>query len=219
MVQDITGPRALAERQALLAREMDHRAKNLLAVMQTIVRLTRAPDLEGYRQAIEGRIGTVARAHSLLSGERFRRAQLRRLVEEELAPYAGPDPVSARIRVVGPDLPLAPAAVQALAMALHELATNAAKYGALSVPGGLLAVEWELAEAGSLLRLRWTERDGPPVPAGLARRGFGSRLILATIEEQLGGWVVKEWDPAGLRCEIGIPAGRSVAAAAAPPTG
>jgi PAS domain S-box-containing protein len=212
LFHDLTEQRAAAERQMLLAREMDHRAKNMLAILQSVVRLTRAPDLKGYMQAIEGRIGAVARAHSLLSGDRFRGAQLRRLVEEELAPFAGAP--SDRIRIAGPDLPLAPQAVQCLAMALHEMATNAAKYGALSVPAGTLAVTWEVLHAEDLLRLRWVEGGGPPVPCDAGRRGFGSRLIQATIEEQLGGWVVKDWNREGLRCEIGIPARRSIIAAA-----
>lgn len=208
ILQDITERRATAERQALLAREVDHRAKNLLAVMQSIIRLTGAPDLKSYKQAIEGRISAVARVHSLLAAERWRHAKLRRLVQEELAPY---DATPERIRASGPDLLLLPSAVQALGMTLHELATNAAKYGALSVPGGSLSITWEVAEAQELLHLRWQEQGGPPVKApAAARRGFGSRVVTATIEEQLGGKVAMAWEPAGLRCDIAIPLPRAI---------
>ncbi|MBX6743349.1 MAG: PAS domain S-box protein [Acetobacteraceae bacterium] len=208
VLQDITERRATAERQALLAREVDHRAKNLLSVMQSIIRLTSAPDLQSYKQAIEGRISAVARAHSLLAAERWRHAKLRRLVREELAPY---DAAAKRVRLSGPELLLLPGAVQALAMVLHELATNAAKYGALSVPGGSLSLGWEVAESEGLLYLRWQEQGGPPVQAPTAaRRGFGSRVIAATIEEQLGGRIAMAWDPAGLRCDIAIPLSRVI---------
>ncbi len=207
VLQDITERRATAERQALLAREVDHRAKNLLAVMQSIIRLTHAPDLRSYIRAIDGRISAVARAHSLLAAERWRHARLRRLVQEELAPYGA---AAERIQTDGPDLLLLPDAVQALGMALHELATNAAKYGALSVLGGALSITWGLAEAEGLLKLRWQERGGPLVKRPGARRGFGSRVIAATIKEQLGGQVAMAWETAGLRCDIAIPISRAI---------
>jgi PAS domain S-box-containing protein len=207
ILQDITERRATAEHQALLAREVDHRAKNLLAVVQSIIRLTGSPDLKSYRQAIEGRIGAIARAHSLLAAERWRHARLRRLVLEELAPY---DPAAEHIRSEGPDLLLLPGAVQALGMTLHELATNAAKYGALSVLGGSLSITWEVVEAEGLLKLRWQEQGGPLVQAPGSRRGFGSRVIAATIGEQLGGRVAMAWEPTGLCCDIAIPLPRAI---------
>jgi PAS domain S-box-containing protein len=212
LVQDITERRALAERQSLLVREMEHRAKNLLAVVQCIIRLTREADLKGTIRAIEGRIGAVARAHSLLSAERCKQALLEPLVREELAPY-GPrqgDLLSSRITIAGPPVPLAPDAVQPLAMALHELATNAAKYGALSGPEGRVSVIWELLPADRL-RLRWQERGGPPASPPGTRRGFGTRVITGTIGEQLGGTALMDWAPEGLCCDITIPAAHGLA--------
>lgn len=115
-----------------------------------------------------------------------------------------------RIRSAGPDLLLLPDAVQALGMALHELATNAAKYGALSVLGGSLSITWDVAEEDGLLKLCWQERGRPLVQAPGPRRGFGSRVIAATIEEQLGGHAAMAWEPEGLRCDIALPLSRAI---------
>jgi PAS domain S-box-containing protein len=197
---DITDRKEAEERQALLAREVDHRAKNALAVVQAIVSLTRAYDIKQFVAAVEGRIQALARAHSLLSDSRWRGANIAELIREELAPYRAPS--FDRVAVSGSSLSLEPSAAQALALALHELATNAAKYGALSLPSGSVQVAWELT--GTTLELRWVEAGGPPVeqaPPG----GFGIRVIKAGIESQLGGIVEFEWRRAGLRCAIRIP--------------
>src|SRR5262245_17455238 len=139
---DITERKLTEERQVLLAREVDHRARNALAVVQSIVRLTRADSIEDYVAAVEGRIRALSRAHMLLSRSRWEGADLHKLVEEELAPYRPSEPGS--VSASGPEVVLQPATAQALALALHELATNAAKYGALSSAAGKVRLTWEL---------------------------------------------------------------------------
>jgi two-component sensor histidine kinase/CheY-like chemotaxis protein len=195
---DITDRKEADERQVLLAREVDHRARNALAVIQSIIRLTRAKSVDDYVQAIEGRIKALARAHTLLSDSRWRGADLATLVGEELAPYRAGD----KIQCGGPDISLQPATAQGLALALHELATNAAKHGALSSPDGKVSLEWELG--ADALTLHWVENSGPPV-AEPSSRSFGLKVIAASIEQQLGGKAIFEWNRAGLRCLFAIP--------------
>jgi PAS domain S-box-containing protein len=211
---DITERREAAEREQLLARELDHRAKNLLAVVQSVLALTRATSLEAFRTAVEGRIQALGRAHSMLSASRWEGADLHRIVAEELAPYAGSG--NDRVEVVGPALVLKPAAAQSLSLVVHELATNAAKYGALSTAAGTVQVLWEVATGLSRspeLRLTWTERGGPLVasPAGPQRKGFGSRLIRGSIERQLGGRLSLQWSEEGLAATIEVPVHRTLA--------
>jgi len=195
---DITDRKEADERQILLAREVDHRARNALAVIQSIIRLTHANSVEDYVQAIEGRIKALARAHTLLSDSRWNGADLGSLVNEELAPYRAGD----RIRCGGPDISLQPATAQGLALALHELATNAAKHGALSAPGGKISLDWQLQ--GDALTLHWVENDGPRI-AEPTSRSFGLKVIAASIQQQLGGRASFDWNPQGLRCAVSIP--------------
>jgi PAS domain S-box-containing protein len=197
---DVTERRAAEERQTLLMREVDHRAKNALAVVRSVLRLTRAEDPRRYAEAVEGRVSALARAHTLLAQDYWRGAGIQAVVEQELAPYRG----EARVVIGGPPLRLVADAVQPLSMALHELATNAAKYGALSVPGGRVEVSWVLDPATGRLRLHWAEHGGPPIAAPPERRGFGSTLVAAIVRGQLGGAAELRWDPAGLRCTLEI---------------
>ena len=139
---DITERKNAEERQSLLVREVDHRARNALAVVQSIVRLTRAESKEAYVAAVEGRITALSRAHVLLSQSRWQGASLRRILDEELDPYRRTE--AEKIAAGGPEVFLEPATAQILALALHELATNAAKYGALSSPHGRVRLSWEL---------------------------------------------------------------------------
>lgn len=199
---DITDRKAADEQQQLLAREVDHRAKNALALVQSIVRLTKADNQSAYVAAIEGRIRALSTAHNVLAQSRWQGADLGGLVGEELAPFLTGD--SNRTAIGGPELTLQPVAAQTLALALHELATNAAKYGALSSIEGRLNVTWALDD-GRLV-LRWIESGGPKVKAPKTQ-GFGSRIIKASIERQLGGTVSFDWNPDGLRCEIAVPCG------------
>jgi PAS domain S-box-containing protein len=197
---DITDRKQAEERQVLLAREVDHRARNALALVQSIVRLTRADNIKSYITAVDGRIGALARAHTLLAQSRWQGADLARLVNEELAPFGtgGPE----RITIAGADVSLEPRTAQTLALALHELSTNAAKYGALSVRSGQVAVKWELQSHGVLLH--WTESGGPQ-PQPPAAPGFGIRLISASIERQLAGEAIFDWRPEGLACTLRVP--------------
>ncbi|MGK7869935.1 type II toxin-antitoxin system ParD family antitoxin [Falsiroseomonas sp. E2-1-a20] len=202
VARDITESRRAEERQALLAREVDHRAKNALAVVQAALRLTRAPDLPSYIRAIEGRVGALARTQTLLAENRWNGADLRALLQGEIAPFIG----GQRVLLDGPLVALAPMTAQALAMAVHELATNAVKHGALSVATGRVAITWSLqGEGARSLRLHWTEAGGPPVPERPPRRGFGSRVLDATLRGQLGGCVELEWRRDGLACTVAVP--------------
>ncbi len=195
---DISKRKEAEERQVLLAREVDHRARNALAVIQSIIRLTRAKTVDDYVQAIEGRIKALARAHTLLSDSRWQGADLATLVTEELAPYRAGD----KITIGGPDISLQPATAQGLALALHELATNAAKHGALSSPSGKITLDWQLHS--DALALNWAETGGPGI-ASPSSRSFGLIVIVASIEQQLGGKAAFDWDPKGLRCAFSIP--------------
>jgi two-component sensor histidine kinase/DNA-binding response OmpR family regulator len=197
---DVTDRKEAEERQNLLAREVDHRARNALAVIQSIIRLTRAKSVEDYVAAIEGRIKALARAHTLLSDSRWDGADLATLVDEELAPYRTGD----KVTMDGPDVSLQPSTAQGLALALHELATNAAKHGALSSVTGRVGLAWQLMP--NALVLNWTESGGPLI-APPATRSFGLRVIRASIEQQLEGEVAFDWDQKGLRCALSIPRG------------
>lgn len=201
---DITERKEAEQRQLLLAREVDHRARNALAVVQAIVRLTKSDTKETYVRAVEGRIQALAQAHTLLSESRWHGADVKRLVVEEIAPYGGADP--ARVRADGPAVSLAPERAQSLALALHELATNSAKYGALSVPEGTLTVNWSVED--SALALRWVEAGGPAVVPPTSH-GFGTKIMNASIKHQIGGNVAFDWLPSGLQCALQIPLGRA----------
>ena len=198
---DITERKQAEEKQLLLAREVDHRARNALAVVQAIVRLTRSSTKEGYIKSVEGRIHALAQAHTLLSESRWQGADVGRLAMEEVAPYSGD---SARVALDGSEIALSPERSQNLALVLHELATNSAKYGALSVPEGRLAIRWAIEDGA--LNLRWEESGGPPVVAPHAH-GFGTKIINASIRGQVGGNVAWDWRPSGLHCTLQIPLG------------
>jgi PAS domain S-box-containing protein len=195
---DITDRKEAEERQGLLAREVDHRARNALTVIQSIIRLTRAKSVDDYVLAIEGRIKAMALAHTLLSDSRWHGADLGTLAAEELAPYRAGD----KIEISGSNISLQPATAQGLALALHELATNAVKHGALSSMTGKVSLDWRLQP--DTLILHWTENGGPHV-APPSASNFGLKVILASMEQQLGGKAAFDWDPKGLRCVLSIP--------------
>lgn len=202
---DITERRQAEDRERLLAREVDHRAKNLLSVVQSVVQLTKSADIGAFKEAVSGRIHALARAHSLLADSRWQGVNLDTLVREELAPFSRSG--SDRFAIGGPSLRLRPAASQALALALHELATNAAKYGALAHEQGQLDVRWRYVGpwANRSLELVWQEVGGPPVHPP-TRTGFGSTVIRTSIERQLGGVVTFAWEKHGLHCRLEVPA-------------
>jgi PAS domain S-box-containing protein len=211
-VVEISERKAAEQREVLLAREVDHRAKNLLAVVQAVVQLTRADSTEELKEAVLGRIQALARAHSLLANARWDGAQIGDLIREELAPYLGTP--SERVRVDGPVMLLRPAAAQSLGMVIHELATNAAKYGALSVASGRLEVGWRMA--GDMVELSWFETGGPPT-APPTNAGFGSQIIKVTIGRQLHGQLEQEWLPDGLKCTMRVSAKEALSDVASDP--
>ena len=196
---DITERKRAEERQNLLTREVDHRAKNALALAQSMVRLTRAQDVGAYIRAVEGRISALARIHTILSLSSWQGAKIKRLVEEELAPYSG----HGQIKVRGSEIQLEPPTAQTLALAFHELVTNSAKYGALSAESGRVSIRWELEEE-AILTLVWEETGGPEVHKP-ASRGFGTRSVIASIESQLGGQALFDWRSEGLICRLLVP--------------
>src|SRR6202047_5404126 len=195
---DITERKRAEERQNLLTREVDHRAKNALALAQSIVRLTRGENVKAYMQAVEGRISALARVHTILSLSSLQGAEITKLVDEELSPYSTGD----QIAFGGSNIQLQPATAQTLAMALHELVTNSAKYGALSTLSGRLSIKWEID--GEVVQVVWEERDGPAVEKPVSR-GFGTRSVIASIESQLGGQAEFDWRSEGLVCRLSVP--------------
>ena len=205
--QDVTARKAAEKREALLMREVDHRAKNALSVVNAALRLTRAPDLPSYVRAIEGRVDALVRAQTLLAADRWDGADLLTLLRGELTTFfdieAGDE---ARVEAVGPVVRLPAGAAQPFGMAIHELATNAMKYGGLSTPGGRIAISWvKEGEPTEMLRLRWVESGGPPIEAPPEKHGFGTRVLDGTVRGQLRGTVSLVWNASGLVCEIAVP--------------
>jgi PAS domain S-box-containing protein len=200
VVIDLTERKEAEERLGLLMQEVDHRANNLMTVIQGAVSLSRAEDPEELRQTIVGRVEALARAHQLLAVSRWRGADLRRLVEEELAPFTLGD--GERVSIEGPSLPLGPAAAQGIAMVLHELATNAAKHGALSAREGRVNIRWSTAD--DRLNFRWVESGGPRAEAP-AKRGFGTTVLQRALSGSLRGSTELNWRPEGLACELSLP--------------
>jgi PAS domain S-box-containing protein len=201
IARDITERKRSDAQIAILAREAEHRARNILATVQATVHLTQSETPDGLKQAIEGRIQALANVHRLFVESRWTGAELHSLVKEELAAYCQGG--EGRTSIDGPDLLLRPDMAQAVAVALHELATNAAKYGALSAVDGHVQVEWSLGPDGRLV-LRWTETRGPPVKPPM-RQGFGTRVMDSMIRGQLQGEIRFDWRAEGLACEITLP--------------
>jgi PAS domain S-box-containing protein len=198
IARDITEQKRNQEKISALAREAEHRSKNMLANVQAVVNLSQANSPEELKKVIEGRIKALANVHSLFVQTRWIGAELSTIASQELAAYSSREN---RVRIDGPQMLLEPAAAQAVAIALHELATNAAKYGSLSAAGGKVDLNWS-HEADGQLKLRWTETGGPPVQAP-TRKGFGSRIIEQMIT-QLKGTTHFDWRPEGLVCEIAL---------------
>lgn len=189
------------EHERLLMAELDHRVKNMLANIQSLVTLTSrsATSLSDFTEGLNRRIRAMSRAHSLLTESRWEGVSIASLVHEELDPYQR---INASIVQDGPEVVLTPKAALALSLALHELATNAAKFGALSIPGGWIAVEWRLDGDGGVA-LAWTERGGPPVSTP-ERRGFGSTLIERALSMETGGRSKLSFAPEGVVCDLAL---------------
>src|SRR6201987_5592422 len=200
IARDITEQKRIQQQISVLAREAEHRSKNILSNVQAIVNLSQSDTSEGLKGAISGRIQAMSNVHSLFVETRWIGAEVSAIAKQQLAPYL--DERDARVRMEGLETVLEPTTAQAVAVVLHELATNASKYGALSEAKGQIRLTWSRSEDGQLA-LRWTESGGPKVAAP-ERKGFGSRLIEGTISH-LGGKAHFDWRSEGLVCEIAVP--------------
>jgi PAS domain S-box-containing protein len=202
IARDISERKRSEAQIAVLAREAEHRAKNLLANVKAIVHLSQADTRDHLKEAIEGRIEALANVHSLFAKSRWTGAELGSLIRQELSPYSRDGEM--RTQIDGQTVILKPDLAQTIAVALHELATNAAKYGALSVSTGRVRVEWSRSADGRLV-LRWTEEGGPPVKPP-TREGFGTHVMEVMIRSHERGDVNLDWHAEGLVCAITLPA-------------
>jgi two-component sensor histidine kinase len=203
---DITDRKRSEEQRQLLINELNHRVKNTLATVQSIA-------VQSFRQmgaasspsvaAFQERLFALARAHDLLTRDNWDGAELSEVIGEVIEPYCRT--TNGRCEVEGPHVRLTPSTALALSMAVHELATNAAKYGSLSVPGGQVSISWTVTPGEPpYLHLAWREQGGPPV-ALPTRKGFGTRLIERSLALELSGEVKLAYDPAGVVCTIKAP--------------
>jgi two-component sensor histidine kinase len=198
--------------QSLLVDELKHRIKNTLQTVQSIAAQTfrHAEDVPGALHRFEGRLAAMGRANSLLSVENWHNADMASLVESALEPFVAKE--KHRIEASGPRLPVAATSAVMISMILHELATNAAKYGALSNDRGKVSIHWRAIDDGvKRVRLIWEESGGPPVAAP-ERKGFGTTLIQRGLTGQLGGSAEIEYPPSGLRCTLECPMGAAPSA-------
>jgi two-component sensor histidine kinase len=202
--RDISAQVRARQQRELLINELNHRVKNTLATVQSVA----AQTLKGstvpatIKGSLESRLISMAGAHDVLTQQNWEGADLRNIVEKALSPFTAP---GREFDVVGPDVMLLPKSALAVAMAVHELATNAAKYGALSNGSGRISVHWTIAEGDEEhLQIVWTEAGGPKVAAP-SSKGFGSRLIERGLAGQLGGEAVIDYRETGVVCRIMAP--------------
>jgi two-component sensor histidine kinase len=201
---DVSERKANEDQLRLLLRELTHRSKNLLAVIHAIARQTasRTRSVEDFLDRFSARLVAIGASHDLLIADDWHGASLRMLVEQQLGKHA--DRFGEQIAIEGEDVMLKPEAVQNLGLALHELATNAQKYGSLSEPDGRVSIRWQFCEEASKLRLTWQEKGGPPVRPP-ERSGFGRAMIETVVSRALEGDVNLSFPPKGVRCVIVIP--------------
>lgn len=199
--------RAEADHKQLLINELNHRVKNTMAIVQSLSAQTLRDDRPAAdaRADFDSRLMALASAHVLMTEAQWRSAPLHELISRTIQPFAEGDG-AARFRFTGPDATLPPKSAVAFALAVHELCTNAAKYGALAAPGGHVTIEWGFADSpsGPRLRFSWRESGGPPVVAP-TRRGFGARLLERGLSAELRGTVSLSFPPGGLICQIDAP--------------
>ena len=200
--------RAESDHKQLLINELNHRVKNTMAIVQSLSAQTLRADrpTAAAREDFDSRLMALASAHVLMTEAEWRPAPLRELVGRTIQPFAAGEG-RARFHLSGPEATLPPKSAVAFALAIHELCTNAAKYGALSAEHGLVSIDWSLVDTpdGPRLRFTWRERGGPPVTPP-ARRGFGARLLERGLAAELRGTVTLSFPPEGLACEIDAPA-------------
>ena len=219
IAREITERRRAEDQQRLLLREMDHRVKNLFALAGGVVGLSArsATTPQALSSAVRDRLSALARAHALTLrpfSENNQSTQkpttLHALIATILSPHDGrTDDGGPRVVISGPDIPIGGGSVMSLALLLHELATNAVKYGALSSSAGAVAIE--CSEDDGRFALTWTERGGPPVEGRVDAEGFGAQLIRATIKDQLGGEISRDWNPEGLTIRLSFAKDRVIA--------
>ncbi len=197
IARDITERKRFEKQLALLGREAEHRSKNVLATVQAAVHLTRADSVDEFKRIVGGRIQALASVNALFVQSSWTGAELRSLIKHELAAFS--QDRKAQVHIDGPDLILEPDAAQAIAIAIHELTTNAAKYGALSSAKGFIKVAWSQS-AGELI-IHWIESGGPTVVTP-SRRGFGTNIIERMIQDKLNGTVKYDWRDTGLFCTL-----------------
>ncbi|WP_372624408.1 HWE histidine kinase domain-containing protein [Falsiroseomonas sp.] len=209
ILRDRTEARREDERRTLLLRELDHRVKNTLAVVQSVASQTERSTVvpSSFGEAFRARLMALARAHDMLAGACWAGAPLREMLEGTLAPYAGPGGAR-RFTVDGPPVLLPPNATVTVNLAFHELATNAAKHGSLAVPDGTIEVTWTVEPNGDgpAVDILWREVGGPPVAAP-ERRGFGSRLLEHGLAREFGGEVRLDFVPSGVQCRMRLTIG------------
>ncbi len=198
---------------AMLIDELNHRVKNTLATVQSIVTqaLRSSADPQVVRVSIETRIAALSRSHDLLGREKWDGAGLHDLIREALAPFSGAEGMIERFTIVGENIRLSPKAALALGIAFNELATNAVKYGSLSNEAGTISISWKLEQKsdGKRLCLHWREKDGPAVTPP-TRKGFGSRVIEQGLAHELDGKVELDYAAGGLVCMIDVPSPQAV---------
>jgi PAS domain S-box-containing protein len=200
-VADITERKEREEREHLLMREVNHRAKNMLSVVDAIAHQTATRNPEDFIERFSERIQSLSADQELLVRNEWRGVDIEDLVRAQLSHFA--DLIGSRIVVHGPKLHMNAASAQAIGLALHELATNAGKYGALSTEAGHVDIRWGTDE--NSLAMSWTERDGPPVSAP-ERRGFGTIVMKTMTERSVNGAVDVDYAPAGLTWRLTCPA-------------
>jgi two-component sensor histidine kinase len=204
VVRDITERKQVEQHQELLVAELDHRVKNVLAQVAVVAMSTRqgSRSIDEFLRSLNGRIQSMAAAHTLLSKSGWQSVGLDALVRNQLAPYA----TDTNVTISGTDVMLIAAEIQAVARVLHELVTNAAKHGALSIPGGHVSVSWNRKPNGdrAKLMLVWQEQGGPPVKSEI-QSSYGTNLIHNLIPHELGGMVELAFASKGVSCRIEIP--------------
>ncbi|MET3665042.1 HWE histidine kinase domain-containing protein [Caulobacter sp. 1776] len=200
--RDVTGERTAEAHRQLLVNELNHRVKNTLATVQSIAKqsLRNAGVEPSVRDALEGRLMAIAATHNVLTDQNWSAASLRQIVDGSVTPYRS-NP--GQLTITGEDLKVSPKPAVVMALAFHELAINALKYGALSAPAGHVDIRWSIEDGGELY-IEWAERGGPPVRQP-ERRGFGSRIVEMALPNELGGAVAVEYRAEGLRCSIRSP--------------
>src|SRR5262249_6088443 len=183
---DITDRKRAEEHQTVLMAELNHRVKNILSIVQSVAwqTMSNSRSMEVFKDGFDGRLKAISLAHDILTQIRWREVELEQLVAQSLSPYSDPGNAS-RVSWSGPALLLAEKAVVPLSMVLHELSTNAAKYGAFSSEAGTVEIRWRLLDDGRDVELTWVERNGPPVDGQAGASGFGTKLITRVISYDL----------------------------------